>query len=133
MEFQFVLTSPLRADQAFSRALDLDRHDRLVPLTRIIRTGTELAAGVSFTARTGMGPLHFDDIMTVTAWDPPRLARLVKTGRLLRGWVQVEVRAWGEGSALRWTQQVRLPLGLSRPAAPLLRLGYRAVVRRLLR
>ena len=133
--FVLTLPSPLPPAAVFDRVLDLDRHDRLVPLTRILRPGTPLRAGERFVARTGIGPLWFDDVMTVTEWDPPRTARLVKTGWPLRGTVTVEVRARRdqEGSILRWSQTVLLPCGLSRPAAPLLGAGYRAVLRRLLR
>jgi hypothetical protein len=101
-------------------------------------------AGAQFVARTGVGPLAFDDPMTVVVWEPPggdaagdRPGRceVTKTGRVVRG------RAWfsvaptpGPGSRVTWTEDVTVtPQRVTRFAGPLLslagRLGFAATLR----
>ncbi len=69
--------------EVFARLTDWERHGEAVPLTRIRRTES------GFVARTGVGPLGFDDVMDVVAWDPPRSCRIEKRGRVVKGTVGV--------------------------------------------
>ena len=59
--------------------------------------------------------------LTITALEPGRRLRLVKTGRFLHGWADIEVgpdpQAPG-GSRVEWTEEIWLP-GLRRLTRPL--------------
>ena len=131
--------------RAWAQLWDLDRHTQVIPLTTVTLDlpATELTEGAGFTGRTALGPLGFDDTMTVTEWHPPTAdegghALVVKTSRLLGGQIDVVVEPAAGGSAITWRQGVVLPWlpsplrwleGLAaRVAAP----GYRTVLRRLL-
>lgn len=135
-------STPLYADEAWRRLTVWERHADVVPLTRIrVVTLPPREAGTVFVARTGVGPLAFDDRMEVVVWRPPRddtpgLCRLVKRGRLVLGWAEIEVRpAPGGGSQVVWREEVRVR-GLPRIIDPLLgragRLMFGRAVSRLL-
>ena len=91
--FELTLEVPLRASEAWERVLDLRGHDRFIPFTRItqgLATAGELHPGHLFTARTMVGPVGFDDVMTVESISPPTAsapgrARIVKGGPLVLG------------------------------------------------
>jgi hypothetical protein len=68
--------------------------------------------GTVVVARSGLGPLAFDDRMEVTVWlppadDEPGLCRLEKRGRVVRGWAEIEVRP-GPGGRTRvlWREEL---------------------------
>jgi len=108
---------PFTPEEAWRRLTDWERHGDLVPLTRVIRT----AGG--FTARTGLGPLGFDDPMEIVEWREPRFCRLEKRGRLVRGWAELSVVPAPGGSEVTWREEIGVPGvpdGLTRPAARLL-------------
>lgn len=98
--------------------MDLPATTEQVPLTTGTGDPGPVRLGWSFTARTGLGPMHFDDEMVVTGLTPPRdgaagRVRIVKTGRLLAGWAEIEVRrdgsdddSSGDGSQLVWREEV---------------------------
>src|SRR5690606_6635576 len=88
----------LSQSDAFERVTDWRRHR--VPLTRITVTPN------GFTARTGLGPLGFDDPMEVTLWDPPRRAVLHKLGRIVRGEATITVAPTAAGSVVTWDEDV---------------------------
>ncbi|GHG51471.1 hypothetical protein GCM10012320_20780 [Sinomonas cellulolyticus] len=138
------LTSPLAPAEAWARVLDLRVHDRVIPFTRItsgLASADELRPGHEFTACTMVGRVGFDDVMRVESLTPPSgatagHARIVKTGRLVLGAVELTVSAHDGGSTVRWEQDFGLGR-LVRPArwaaelaAPLL---YGTTLRRLLR
>lgn len=121
---------------ALRRVLDLRAHTRLIPLTTVTPAvaADDLHPGFRFVARTGVGPVAFDDVMVVEEIDETS-ARIVKQGRAIRGFIHLRVEPVPGGSAVRWHQEVRLPWlpGILQPAvARVLRLGYRQVLRRLL-
>jgi hypothetical protein len=95
--------SPLPAGLAWNRLTDWHRHADVVPLTRVtVRTPPPTAEGTVFVARSGVGPLSFDDPMEVVVWQPPEggrvgLCRLVKHGSLVTGWAEIEVQPYGNG------------------------------------
>lgn len=158
-----MLGSPLPADETWSRILDLRAHDRLVPFTRITRgmvPAAELRPGHEFVACTMVGRLGFrgrrlgfNDVMTFEDVEPPDgdrpgRARIVKSGKLVRGSIEVTVspgRAGGggrgakrttTGSTVRWIQDfglARFPAVVGLAAFALARIGYPATLRRLLR
>lgn len=114
----------LSRDEAFAAVTDWRRHR--VPLTRITVTD------VGFTARTGIGPVGFDDPMEVTLWDPPRRVVLHKRGRVIRGDATIEVVEHGTGSAVTWDEDVQIT-GVPRWADPVVRPALRAMISLVLR
>jgi hypothetical protein len=65
-------------------------------------------------ARTGLGPLGFDDPMEVTAWQPPTdrapgRCEVRKHGRVVLGTATFEVEPLGpHRCAVTWTEQVEV-------------------------
>ncbi|MER6786081.1 SRPBCC family protein [Streptomyces sp. NPDC000658] len=96
--FQLERTVPLAADDAWRRLTQWSRHGDVVPLTRVVvLTPPPTREGTVFVARSGLGPLSFDDRMEVTGWQPPTSdgpgrCRLEKRGRVVLGWAEIEVR-----------------------------------------
>jgi hypothetical protein len=113
--FSFTRTAPLPLDEAWRRLTDWPRHADAVPLTRIsVLTPPPTGVGTRFVARSGVGPLAFDDVMAVTVWRPPAddrpgLCRLEKRGRVVLGWAEIEV-APGPGGRSRvvWREELRV-------------------------
>ncbi|MEU2052611.1 SRPBCC family protein [Streptomyces bungoensis] len=111
--FSLERTVPLPLDEAWRRLTDWPRHGDAVPLTRItVVTSTPTHEGTRFVARSGIGPLGFDDPMDVTLWRPPAdgepgLCRLEKRGRVMLGWAEIEVRP-GPGGRARvvWREEL---------------------------
>ncbi|MDV3222157.1 SRPBCC family protein [Intrasporangium sp.] len=114
--FHVQVPSALPAPEAWRRVLDLRRHDRLIPLTRITSgmvAADELGPGSCFVARTGLGPLGFDDRMVVDEITPPGdqeagLARIRKEGRVVRGSIELRVTPLGAGSVVDWRQEIEV-------------------------
>ncbi|MDL5204546.1 SRPBCC family protein [Streptomyces sp. ALI-76-A] len=115
--FQLERTAPLSPDEAWRRLTEWPRHAATVPLTSVVViTPPPTDAGTVFVARTGAGPLSFDDRMEVTVWRPPTedepgFVRLEKRGRVVRGWAEIEVRP-GPGGRARvvWREELRVRL-----------------------
>jgi hypothetical protein len=139
----FALTqdSSLTPAQAWSRLTDWAEHGRHVPLTRIaVTTDGPNGVGTVFDAFTGVGRLGFHDPMEVVAWQPPAdgapgHCRLEKRGRVMLGWAEITVAAYGAGSRSTWTEAVRprgLPRFADRLAAMSGRLLFGRVIRKLL-
>ncbi|WP_128437388.1 SRPBCC family protein [Streptomyces cyaneus] len=110
-------TVPLPHDEAWRRLTEWPRHGEVVPLTRVtVTTPPPTHVGSRFVARSGIGPLAFDDPMEVTVWEPPDadtpgLCRLEKRGRVVTGWAEIEVRP-GPGGRARvvWREELRVRL-----------------------
>lgn len=108
-------TVPLPLDEAWRRLTEWTRHGEAVPLTRVtVVTPPPTEVGSRFVARSGVGPLTFDDPMEVTAWQPPGedtpgRCRLEKRGRLITGWAEIEVRPGPGGrSRVLWREELRV-------------------------
>ena len=99
--FEIVREVPLSQEAAFERVTDWVRHGDFVPLTTIRLTDT------GFVARTGVGPVAFDDPMDVVEWEPPRFCRLEKRGRVVRGWAEITVEPLDLGSRITWRELAR--------------------------
>lgn len=141
--FQLQRTAPLPPDEAWRRLTAWPRHGEVVPLTRIaVTTPPPTGVGTGIVARTGLGPLSFDDPMDVTVWRPPvddspGLCRLEKRGRFVRGWAELEVRR-GPGGRARvvWREEIRvraIPALLDAVVARAGRYVFGRAVNRLLR
>lgn len=89
---------PLTAEEAFARLTDWSRHGDHVPLTKVH------AVNGGILARTGLGPLGFDDPMRIVDWDPPRRFRLEKQGRVVTGWAEVTVTPLDLGCRVEWRE-----------------------------
>ncbi|GGX03824.1 SRPBCC family protein [Streptomyces chartreusis] len=113
--FSLERTVPLPLPEAWRRLTEWPRHAEVVPLTRIrVTTPAPTHEGTHFVARSGLGPLSFDDPMEVTVWQPPSddtpgRCRLEKRGRVMRGWAEIEVRP-GPGGRARvvWREELRV-------------------------
>lgn len=101
--------------EAWRRLTDWERHTATVPLTRItVLTEPPSGPGTVFVARTGIGRVGFEDPMRVAVWEPPGAdgrgghCRLEKTGRIVTGWAEIDVRPEGAGSRVRWREELRV-------------------------
>ncbi|MFJ8806070.1 SRPBCC family protein [Streptomyces sp. NPDC102490] len=111
--FSLERTVPLAPAEAWHRLTRWERHGDTVPLTRVTAGPPgPTRRGTLVVARTGVGPLAFADPMEVTVWQPPRedapgRCRLVKRGRVVRGWAEIEVGA-GPGGRTRvgWREEL---------------------------
>ena len=125
-------------DEVWERVTDVVAHGPHVPLTSI-SLDAPLGLGRTFVARTALGPLGFHDPMTVTGWPPPPAPRprmrLVKRGRVLGGWAEIDVRPVDGGAEVSWTEEIypASPLRpLGRPVARLTRRATAAMLDRVL-
>jgi hypothetical protein len=105
---------------------DFAAYAQWMPLTRMRLGDGTPRLGWAFAGRSGVGPVGFTDSMVVSLWEPPGSRadggarfRVVKTGRVLAGWVDVTVEPRGAGSRLDWREDVVVrPLPLKRVFAP---------------
>lgn len=118
MAFTVERTTVLPPDAAWAAVSDLAAHTRHVPLTSVEVPSTGLRLGAEVAAVTRVGPVALADTMLVTALEPGRRLRLVKTGRWLHGWADITVTPVDGGSLVRWQEEIWLP-GLRRPTRPL--------------
>ena len=129
--FDVVRRSVLPPQEVWARLTDWVSHGRFIPLTAVtVAPGPTSGPGTVFVARTGVGPLHFDDPMEVTYWRPPGpdtpgLCRIVKRGRVITGWAVLEVAKSGSGSVINWREEASVRL-----AGPLLNGPNRLVGKR---
>jgi hypothetical protein len=141
--FEVSARTSLSADEAWRRLVDWPKHADPVPLTSIqVLTPTTSGVGSVFVARTGVGPVGFDDPMEVTEWVPPTddeagFCRLEKRGSAVTGWAELTVAPEpGGGSTAIWREDVhvwKLPGLFDRPTAMSSRLLFGRVLRHLLR
>ncbi|GGY89623.1 SRPBCC family protein [Streptomyces nitrosporeus] len=135
--FRIERFTPLPAAEAWRRVTDWERHGDAVPFTSVgVPTRPPGGVGTVLVARTGLGPLGFDDPMEVVRWTPPAVGRagvceLVKRGSPVRGRASIDVRPTGAGSHVIWVEELRVRL-LPRGADPLLAAAGRRVFGRVL-
>lgn len=112
--FEIRIVFPLSAPEAWARILDLRAHSVVIPLTTVTGETLDaagLVAGSTFNARTGLGPLGFDDPMVVEAVTQPvdgsaGRARIRKQGNLIRGEIDLTVTSSPGGSTVVWSQRI---------------------------
>ncbi|MEU4259377.1 SRPBCC family protein [Streptomyces fradiae] len=129
--FRLERRTDLTPAEAWRRVTDWRAHAVDVPLTRVrVLTPGPPGQGTRFTARTGVGPLGFDDPMTVVRWEPPGagpgVCRLEKSGRVVLGWAEIAVHPEGSGARVTWVEELRVR-GVPRWCDPLLALAGRRV------
>ncbi|MFB8116772.1 SRPBCC family protein [Streptomyces sp. NPDC056465] len=133
--FRIERFTPLPAAEAWRRVTDWDRHGGTVPFTSVaVTTGRPTRTGTVLVARTGLGPLGFDDPMEVVRWTPPAAGRagvcaLEKRGSVVRGRASIDVRPTESGSHVIWVEELRVRL-LPHWADPLLATAGRRVFSR---
>ncbi len=88
--------------QAWNRLTDWQRHARFVPLTSITLTPQ------GFDAFTGVGPIGFHDPMDVVEQRAPEWCRLVKRGRVIRGWAELTIEPVVSGSRVTWREDIHV-------------------------
>lgn len=99
-------------DRVWGVLTDFAGYGRWIPLTSMVVDPPPVRPGWGFGGFTGLGRVGFLDSMLVTVWQPPVTAgkplapspgrfRVVKTGRVLRGWADVTVRALPQAEAGR--------------------------------
>lgn len=120
MAFTVRRRTVLAPETAWSALTDLAEHTRHVPLTDLEVPEGGLSLGTEVVAWTRLGPLAVADRMLVTALEPGRRLRLVKTGRFLHGWAEITVApdpVATTGSIVGWTEELWAP-GLRRLTRP---------------
>lgn len=142
-DFEVHLDPPLPAPEAWRRVLDLRAHTAVIPLTTVTgeaMVASGLVAGSRFVARTGVGPVGFDDVMVVDSIVPPTpttagSARIRKEGKVVRGVIELVVTPTDAGSRVRWTQHIGVrgvPAVLDPVVSRIARAAYGSTLRRLL-
>lgn len=143
-DFTIRTISRLPARQCFARLLDWDAHSASIPLTRLQHDGPP-RVGQRFVARTGLGRLGFDDVMTVELLRPPAgdlpgdlpgEVEVAKRGRVIGGRVRWRVTPTPHGAEVEWAQHLVvgwLPGWLDPLVGLVGRAAYTAGLRRLLR
>lgn len=135
--FRIERFTSLPAAESWRRVTDWERHAAHVPLTRItVPAGLPTGVGTVFVARTGVGPLAFDDPMEVVRWTPPAagragLCRLEKRGSLVLGRASIDVYPTDFGSHVVWVEELGVRL-LPRWGDPLIAGAGRRVFGRVL-
>jgi hypothetical protein len=137
------------ATSAWAALVDWRRHGDWAPLTVVrVTTARPDGVGAGFVARTGIGPVAFDDPMTVQVWQPPggdapedRPGRceVAKHGRVVLGRAGFSVVPLPGGRCrVDWDEDVTVrPQRVTRYAGPLLslagRIGFGATLRSMAR
>jgi hypothetical protein len=113
-DFVLRAASPLPARACFDQLVDWDAHSAAIPFTKLQYDG-EPRVGQRFVARTGWGPIGFDDVMVVDALQPPKgdqpgdepgAVAISKHGRDVGGTVGWTVTPTATGSDVTWTQHL---------------------------
>jgi Polyketide cyclase / dehydrase and lipid transport len=135
------------ASRAWQLVTDWPSHGRWVPLTtvRVIEAGAGgRGVGTRFVGRTGLGPIGFDDPMTVTAFVPPSgdlhgdavgRCDVDKLGEVVRGTAWFEVQPVDSHRCrITWGEDVEIaPRALTRLLRPWVEAGGRQGLRSVLR
>lgn len=115
--FEVLRHTSLEPDEAWRRITDWERHGEHIPFTTVALTGTiRDGVGAGFVARTSIGPVHIDDPMEVTHWDPPVFEKpgrceIEKRGRVILGGATITVHRTSEGSVVRWVEDASVRWG----------------------
>lgn len=109
----FTLTQEFPIDQfrLWSALSDWAGHGAWIPATTVRVIAGDGGLGTRFVARTGIGPLAFDDNMTVIEFDAATTHAVVeKTGPLLTGSAGFRIEPLERGCRLLWFETIQVPL-----------------------
>jgi hypothetical protein len=128
---------PASADAVWALLTDWPSHSRWIPATTVTVLEDTGGVGTRFVGRSHLGPIGFDDPMTVTSFLPPSdgtagRCDILKTGRVVLGTAGFTVAADGPStSSVTWWEDVTVaPTRLTRYAEPLIaRAGTRSFAR----
>jgi hypothetical protein len=131
---------PAAARAAWALLTDWSAHSRWVPATTVTVVEDTGGVGTRFVGRSHLGPLGFDDPMTVTLFEPPTSeapgrCEIIKTGRVITGTAGFTVTSTGPStSEVTWWEDIEVtPPSLTRWAGPLLARAGTASFARVLR
>jgi hypothetical protein len=138
-QFEVTIDSPLPAPEAWRRVLHLRRHGEVIPLTTLRGDALDAAGlheGSRFVARTGLGPLAFDDEMEFETYVPPTehdpgTAVIRKVGGPIHGVIELHVLPTPSGCSLAWRQRIDVS-GVAHRLDPVVAGVARAAYRRTL-
>jgi len=118
---------PASAVDVWELLTDWPSHSRWVPATDVVVLEDAGGVGTRFVGRSHLGPVGFDDPMTVTEFVPPTdttagRCTILKTGRTVVGTAGFTVAPTGAStSAVEWWEDVTVaPEGLTRWVEPLI-------------
>ena len=117
---------PASAERTWALLTDWSAHSRWIPATVVSVVEDSGGVGTRFVGRSALGPLGFDDPMTVTVFDPPTATssgrcEIVKTGSVVLGTAGFTVSATSPNScSVTWWEDVEVaPASLTRWADPI--------------
>jgi hypothetical protein len=118
---------PGSADDVWALLTDWPAHSRWIPATTVTVLEDTGGVGTRFVGRSNLGPIGFDDPMTVTEFVAPAggkggLCAIVKTGRVVLGTAGFTVAPDGpSASTVTWWEDVTVaPERLTRYVEPLI-------------
>ena len=137
IEIRATVPMSASADDVWALLTDWPAHSRWIPATDVVVLEDTGGVGTMFVGRSHVGPLGFDDPMTVTEFVPPSgsdagRCDILKTGRVVVGTAGFTVTATGlHTSTVAWWEDVTVaPTRLTRRLEPLIaRAGDRAFAR----
>ena len=137
IEIRATVPMPASADDAWALLTDWPAHSRWIPATDVVVLEDTGGVGTRFVGRSHLGPVGFDDPMTVTEFLPPAGSHagrcdILKTGRVVVGTAGFTVTATGpHTSEVAWWEDVTVtPTSVTRWLEPLVaRAGRRAFTR----
>ena len=114
MKITLEIPTQLSVEEAWRRLTNWPAHGEWIPLTKmiILHVGSEPGLGDKFIGRTGIGPIAFDDVMTVTQFEAPGthgFCEVTKSGRLIKGSASFEVKSIDGATVVIWVEDIPLP------------------------
>ena len=114
MKITLEIPTQLTVEEAWHTLTNWGSHGEWIPLTKmiIVHSGDQPSLGDKFIGRSGIWPLVFDDVMTVSRFDPPGVSgfcEVTKSGRLVKGSASFAVTSTETGTVVTWVEDIPLP------------------------
>jgi hypothetical protein len=114
MKITLEIPTQLTVEEAWHTLTNWRSHGEWIPLTKmiIVHFGDQPSLGDKFIGRSGIWPLVFDDVMTVTRFNPPGVhgfCEVTKSGRLVKGSASFAVSTAETGTVVTWVEDIPLP------------------------
>ena len=114
MKITLDIPTQLSVEKTWRRLTNWRAHGEWIPLTKmiILRQGEKPGLGDKFIGRTGIGPIAFDDVMTVTQFEAPGtfgFCEVTKSGSLIKGSASFEVKSIDGATVVIWVEDIPLP------------------------
>ena len=132
MKITLEIPTQLTVEEAWHTLTNWGSHGEWITLTKmiIVQPGDQPALGDKFIGRSGLWPLVFDDVMTVSRFDPPGgsgFCEVTKSGRLVKGSASFAVTSTETGTVVTWVEDIPLPPVVEKTLGALLTLVGRWV------